>query len=402
MKSTVAFFLGICLGLSMLKGQETDTTSSVNLNTVESMLKKDGNLMLGGYGEVHYNQPLHADQRDPGTLDVHRIVMFLGYNFSSKTQFVSEIEFEHANEIWVEQAFLQHRINKYFNLRAGLLLIPMGIINEYHEPPTFNGVERPVIDNRIAPTTWREIGAGFAGTWLPLSIRYQGYVVNGVNGYDSKGVLNGTNGIRSGRQKGSNAYMSSPNYTAKVEYFGVKNLNIGISGYFGNSQSRLYNKLHRDSVNMVARADSSIVFISMAGADFRYEVRGVELRGQFYYTSFSNSEAYNQFTSVNGIANDLGSSMVGYYIEAGYNIFRHFDNIRTGLVPFIRYEGHNTHHTVNSSMEANKMYDNTVITTGLTYRLNRGAVIKTDLQFFKSAADIKFSRVFNAGVGVMF
>jgi hypothetical protein len=402
MKKTAAFLWVYFFTLFVVFGHQPDTTHPAYLNTVETMLQKDGNLLLGGYGEVHYNQPLDNDTKELGVLDVHRIVMFLGYNFSAGTQFVSEIEFEHANEIWIEQAFLQHRVNKYINLRAGLLLIPMGIINEYHEPPTFNGVERPVIDYKITPTTWREIGFGLSGSYLPLSIRYQAYIVNGLNGYDSKGVLNGTNGLRSGRQKGSNAYMSSPNYTGKVEYFGLKNLNIGLSGYFGNSQSRIYNNIHRDSLEQITRADSSVVFISMGGADFRYNVKGLELRGQFYYAAFSNTGAYNRFTAQNGIANDLGSSMLGYYLEAGYNLFRHFETIKTGLVPFIRYERYNTHLTVDPSIEVNELYNNTVITTGLTYRLTRGAVAKADLQFFRSGAGLQVSKVFNAGVGVMF
>jgi len=152
---------------------QTDTLSNVYLNTAEQMIANKSKLNIGGYGEVHYNQPLNNGKTDLGTLDVHRMVLFFGYNFSSKTQFVTEIEVEYAKEIWVEQAFLQHKLAHWVNFKAGLLLVPMGIINEYHEPNTFNGVERPAIDNKLSLSTWREVGAGFTGTILPASLKYQ-------------------------------------------------------------------------------------------------------------------------------------------------------------------------------------------------------------------------------------
>ncbi len=371
-------------------------------NSVETMLNDDGKLGIGGYGEVHYNQPLSPDMKETGTVDLHRLVMFLGYNFTKNTQFISEIEFEYAKELWIEQAFLQHKISKYINLRAGLMLVPMGIINEYHEPVTFNGVERPVIDNRISLSTWREIGAGFSGNVLPVSLKYQLYVMNGLNGYDTKGIFNGAVGLREGRQKGSKAYIHSPSFSGKIEYYGIKSLNIGISGYSGKSQSKLFNKLHDDSIQMTARADSSVIGISMLGVDARYQLNALELRGQFYVNSFSNTLQYNKFTAVKGKNNDLGNSMIGYYVEAGYNIFRHIKETSQQLVPFVRYEYYNTHNSVDAETTQNKAYDNQIITTGITYKLNRNAVIKADLQFTKSALATEYKKVFNTGIGVMF
>lgn len=366
------------------------------------MLANDGKLNIGGYGEVHYNQPLSKNQKELGTLDVHRMVMFLGYNFSKKTQFISEIEFEYAKELWVEQAFLQHRINKYINLRAGLLIVPMGIINEYHEPTTFNGVERPVIDNRISLSTWREVGLGFSGNLIPVSMKYQLYAVGGLNGYDSKAVFNGSAGLREGRQKGSKAYMSSPALTGKIEYYGIRNLNIGLSGYAGRSQSRLFAKLPDDDANMKTKADSSTINIAMVGADARFRLKGLELRGQFYYNLLSNTLQYNRFSRTVSANNDLGKAMMGFYAEAGYNVFRLLSSTDKEMVPFVRYEFYNTHQSVDAATTQNLSYKNNLITTGLTYRISPNAVIKTDIQFSKSAAADKFSRVFNAGIGVMF
>ena len=80
-----------------------------------------------------------------------RMVLLFGYKFNDKVQFVTEIELEHVEEVYVEQAFLQYSLNDHVNLRGGLMLVPMGIINEYHEPTTFNGVDRPSVDKSIVP-----------------------------------------------------------------------------------------------------------------------------------------------------------------------------------------------------------------------------------------------------------
>jgi hypothetical protein len=396
---TAAFIL---MTVSGLMAQQKDTATNVYTNTAELLTQQTGRLSIGGYGEVHYNQPLAADMKQAGILDVHRLVMFLGYNFSRETQFVSEVEFEYTNELWVEQAYLQHRLNRFVNFRAGLLLIPMGIINEYHEPVTFNGVERPIIDNRIAPSTWREIGMGFAGTILPASLKYQAYVVNGFNGYDTKGVFSADKGLRDGRQKGSKSYITAPNFAGKIEYYGISNLNLGLSGYAGKSQSRLMHKLYNDSTHLVARADSSVVGIAMVGADARFEWKGFEMRGQLYYAGISNTEQYNAFTAVNGKPNNLGSAMIGYYAEVGYNVLRGCKNTQRELIPFVRYEVYDTHYKTAGALERNPAYENTMITSGLTLKLNQGAVLKADMQLISNSADKSWSKVFNAGIGVMF
>ena len=402
MKKTISLLSILIMTCMTTRAQEPDTTGSEYINSAGLMLNEKNGLNIGGYGEVHFNQPFTKGQKNLSTLDVHRLVMFLGYNFSSKTQFVSEIEFEYAKELWVEQAFIQHRLNRYINLRAGLLLVPMGIINEYHEPTTFNGVERPVIDNRISLSTWREVGLGLSGNILPLTMKYQLYAVGGLNGYDTKGIFTGSSGLREGRQKGSKAYASSPALTGKVEHYGIKNLNIGLSGYFGKSQSKLYSKLPKDNETLTARADSSAVGISMIGADARYRLSGIELRGQVYYISITNTEQYNDFTSTGTGQNDLGKSMLGYYAEAGYNVFRSFSGMEQELIPFVRYEFYDMHNSVDGDVEKNLDYRNTIITAGLTFKLTQKAVIKTDVQFTKAASADLFNKVFNAGVGVMF
>jgi hypothetical protein len=190
-------------------------------NTADRMMSDEDKLTIGGYGQIDYNQPVSGDLYQNGVLDVHRLVLMFGYKFSHKTQFITEVEFEHVKEVFVEQAFLQHEILPWLKFRGGLMLVPMGIINEYHEPSTFNGVERPNLDKYIVPSTWREIGAGFTGVFPAASVSYQAYIMNGFNGYDGAPHLSGSNGFRSGRQKGAKSFMSKPGLALKVNYFGV-------------------------------------------------------------------------------------------------------------------------------------------------------------------------------------
>lgn len=362
-------------------------------NTAEKMIaNEDVKLSIGGYGQIDYNQPFGGDKKQNGKMDVHRLVMMFGYKFNKKLSFITEIEYEHVKEVFIEQAFLNYKVNDKLNFRGGLLLIPMGIINEYHEPPTFNGVERPNLDSKIVPTTWREIGAGITGRFNDLSLRYQLYVVNGFNGYDGKAKFNGSKGLRSGRQKGAESFMSTPNFTARVDYYGISGLKIGLSGYFGKSQSTLY-----DGKTDEAIADSSVVGVAMIGADFRYNLQGLRLRGQYNYISLSNTEEYNTFGK-----SDLAKAMSGYYLEAGYNVLQSFET-KTELIPFIRYERYNTQHDVDYSEMQNDANDRTEITTGLGWKLHNRVMLKADLQFFTNEADnAEWKKQFNLGIGIWF
>jgi len=397
----ISFFLFILFASYISQAQTVEEPSGKHENLAEKLLATDGRITIGGYAQIDYNQPFSSDRRYNGILDVHRLVMLFGYNFNSRTQFITEIEYEHISEVYIEQAFLQYRILPWLNFRGGLMLIPMGIVNEYHEPPTYNGVERPVIDNVIAPTTWRELGFGFTGNFYQSDLRYQLYLVNGFNGYDTKGVVTGR-GLRSVRQKGAESYISAPNLSAKVEYYGIRGLNVGVSGYFGDTQSKLYNNLDTANPGALAKADSSVVGISMMGADARYSIKGLQLRGQYYYTSLSNTLEYNKFTRTSGTPNDVAKSMMGYYVEAAYNLFQTVESVRTELIPFIRYEEYNTHHKVDALITAKPAYHNKIWIGGLGWKITPGAVLKADIQFQKNMATDKFAKTFNAGIGIMF
>ncbi len=374
---TLKILLALLISVNAIKGQTVLVTDSTAItgyqNTAARLMSQDRKLTIGGYAQIDYNQPLDADTYNNSVLDIHRLVMLFGYKFNNRTQFITEIEYEHVSEVYIEQAFVDYRINNYMNLRAGLMLIPMGIVNEYHEPPTFMGVERPMLDNYIVPTTWREIGIGLTGTIPNASLKYQAYIVNGFMSFNGTPTLRGSDALRKGRQKGAESFMNAPNVATKVEYFGFKGLNLGLSGYVGNTQSTLYNGIEKNDAAAVARADSSVVGVAMIGIDARYTNGGLHLRGQWNYSSISNTVAYNNLSYPNGKPNDLGSAISGYYVEAGYNVFNISKTIKTELIPFVRYSEFDTHAQVAGELARNDTYHRTVITTGMGWKVSPGA-----------------------------
>ncbi len=384
-------FVAMIAAIYTAKAQDTQEPKSIGATILERV--KDEKLSIGGYGEIHYNQQISGNTRYNGNMDVHRMVLFFGYQFNDKTSFVTEIEFEHVEELYVEQAFINYNVRPSTNLRAGLMLVPMGIVNEYHEPTTFNGVERPSVDNSIVPTTWREIGVGVSGRMPSFPLKYQLYVMNGFNGYNGAGVLRGSDGFRKGRQKGAESTFTSPSLSAKLDYYGVKGLNIGMAGYFGKTQSSAFNGLDKNDDFAEAVADSTRVGISMFGMDVRYKVNALQLKGQYIHSFISDVAEYNDKTG-----KDLGKQMQGYYLEAGYDLLHGKEQ---ALIPFVRYENYNTHHKVAGNMSANKAYDREEVFFGLSYHLAKGAVVKADYQMSKDGNDVKKNFV-NCGVGIWF
>ncbi len=342
---------------------------------------------VGAYGEITYNQP----EADNGELDIQRLVLLFGYKFNDRTQFVTELEIEHVEEVFVEQAFVNYAVGDNISLRGGLMLVPMGIVNEYHEPTTFNGVERPAVDNAIVPTTWREIGIGVTGRFPEASVGYQAYVFNGFKSTmnddgEVTGFLKGSNGLRGGRQKAIKSTVDSPTFSAKIEYYGLPGLRLGLSGYFGQTQAA-------DDVEDI---DGANIGVSMVGLDARYAYQRFAARGQFIYASLSDTEAYNALTN-----QDLGSALMGYYGEVSYNLLPMSKQQR--LFAFTRYENYNTHLSTEGALEENDAYNRTDITAGLSYHIAPGVVIKGDYQFRDNAVsggDV--DNRLNFGIGVWF
>jgi hypothetical protein len=372
--------------LSLAQTKNQDSTKSIQQqNATQKILS--GNISkgvtIGGYAQVDYNQP----EGKNGELDVHRMVLLLGYKFNDRVQFVTEIEYEHVKEVFIEQAFLSYSLNDNLNIRGGLMLVPMGIVNEYHEPTTFNGVERPNVDKSIVPSTWREIGIGVSGRFDEASLRYQAYIFNGFASVNDDKVLGGSNGLRNGRQKGAESTVSSPNFSTKLDYYGISGLRLGLSGYFGRTQAA-------DELDDVEGAD---VGVTMFGLDGRYTNKRFSARAQYIQALLSNSDKYNVLNE-----SDLGSELKGWYVEAAYNLLSLSKEQR--LDAFLRYEQYDTHAaTKDANISRNLAYDRQEWTLGLSYHIAQGAVVKADYQFLDNGlANNKTKGQFNFGFGVWF
>ncbi len=379
-------FLSVFVGFSQTQQQDSIQTTTLQQNAAQRILSGNvsSGVVVGGYGEITYNQP----EADNGELDVQRLVLLFGYNFSEKVQFVTEIELEHVEEVFVEQAFINYNVSNNFILRGGLLLIPMGIVNEFHEPTTFNGVERPSIDGAIVPTTWREIGVGVFGRFNDIPLSYQAYVINGFQSIDEdgNGLIGGSSGLRGGRQKAIKSTINTPNITTKLDYYGILGLRLGFSTYFGRTQSP----------NAFNDVDGSDVGVSMIGFDMRYNKKRFTARGQFIYAALSDTEDYNTLTG-----DDLGAALSGWYLEAAYNLLPLQNKQR--LFAFARYEKYNTHAKTDGGLLENDAYNRNETTIGLSYHIANGAVVKADYQIKNDAVDgTNPANQLNFGIGVWF
>lgn len=360
--------------------QEEDEQLNIAQTQLLNLGDLQSGLTIGGYGEINYND----FDNGPTELDVQRLVLLFAYKFDDRVSFITEIEYEHVKEVYIEQAWLNYALADNISLRAGLLLVPMGIINEYHESTTFNGVERPTLDNKIVPTTWREIGIGIAGRVPDLSIRYQAYIMNGPISYNGLYKLQATDGLRDGRQNGAQSQGSDANFATRLDYFGLLGLRLGVSYFTGKTQT----------------TDKSIigsqVGVNMLGIDARYVKNNFSARAQYINTSLSNTDKYNLAGD-----KDLGSKMGGYYIEAAYNILPIEATQRLDL--FIRYENINQHKEVKGSLNKNLALHRKEWTIGGSYHLSKGSVFKMDYQSKENAINsINNIGQFNMGIGIFF
>ena len=198
---------------------------------------------IGGYGELHYNN-ISADSGDTEEIDFHRFVLFFGHEFSDKIRFFSEFELEHSlagdgkpGEVELEQAYVEYALGDDTHARTGLFLVPVGIINETHEPPTFYGVERNDVENIIIPSTWWEAGAGIRGN-LAGGMSWDASLHSGL-----AIPTTGSNAfrVRSGRQKVAEAVASDPAATFRLKYTGMPGLELAASYQYQSDPSQIPN-----------------------------------------------------------------------------------------------------------------------------------------------------------------
>jgi len=195
---------------------------------------------VGGYGELHYN---NLDDDNQGTggdddrnrADFHRFVLYFSHQFSDSIRFFSELELEHSlagddkpGEVELEQAWLEMDINDSHRVRAGLDILPIGIINQTHEPNTFYGVERNRVESEIIPATWWEAGIGLNGELAP-GWNYDAVIHSGL------GIpTSGSSALRprSGRLKVAEADDQDIAFTGRIRYTGIPGLEVGLSGQY--------------------------------------------------------------------------------------------------------------------------------------------------------------------------
>jgi len=341
---------------------------------------------ISGYMDFHFNKV----DNQPGVIDFHRFVIILSHSFSSRLRFVGELELEHAfvegleesGEIELEQAYIDFLLSRRLNIRAGMLLMPVGIINERHEPPVYNGVERPFVDTVIIPTTWFDAGAGIHGD-LGRGVRYRAYVVAPLNALE----FSAEEGIRGGSQHGSNADVRNVAFTGRLEYLGVRGLTLGASIWTGESSFA------------TPRLDTSV---RVGALDARYRRERLELRGQFAHVRIDDAARLNDSIGRTvGVPPNIAEAMRGFYGEAGYRVWN--AGPARDLVAFVRYENFDTQFRMPEGYQPLKEFDRDAWVTGITYYPDPDIAVKFDYVRLRNQSGVFPDRhQLNVGLGWWF
>ncbi|TDI13966.1 MAG: hypothetical protein E2P04_02075 [Acidobacteria bacterium] len=357
---------------------------------------REQGVSLGGYGEMVYNNRSSGDDQ----VDFLRAVFYFGYKFNDRILFNSEIEFEHAKtgegedgEVAVEFAYLDFLVRDGFNVRAGLVLLPVGFLNELHEPPIFFGALRPQVERVILPTTWRESGVGAFGEVGPFS--YRVYVLNGL---DSTG-FSASSGLRGGRQDGSKAQANDIALAARVDWTMAPGLQVGFSGYLGDSGQ---------DAEVLGEELEGLVSVFDLHAEWRW--RGLRLRGLYARVDIDDAELINHqnLNASDGGEKSIGERLVGWYAEAAYDVLAHLDT-RQQLSPYVRYEEYNTQDKVpdgyltdpSDPFRADPALDVQLLTVGVAFQPIPQVTIKVDFQDFDNQAGTGMDQ-FNVALGYLF
>lgn len=324
---------------------------------------REGVPTLSGYMEAHLNKV----QDQPAEADLHRFVLMVGHSFSDRIKFWSEVEVEHAfleggeesGEVAIEQAYLDLAVNRRVNVRAGMVLMPIGILNERHEPPTFHGVERTFVDTVIIPTTWRDIGAGVFGD-LGRGLSFKAYVVPGL---DASG-FSAEAGIAEGRQQGGHADASDPAVTGRLE-LRRRGLTAGGSFWYGGSGFSL------------RRLDIDPPKVGVASLDARYRRGRHELRGQWSMVSISGAGDLNRAIQAQvGIGPNVASRLLGAYGEAATRVSP--NSWPHEVMLFGRYEIFDTQNKMPDGFLPLDHLRRSAFTTGVTYYPDPDVAFKLD------------------------
>lgn len=349
---------------------------------------------IGGYGEFLYEN--FDSRRQDGSpagrtnqIDLLRAILYFGYKFDEHFLLNSELEVEHAvtasdkgGETAVEFAYLDWTPSRAANARGGLVLIPMGFLNELHEPPVFLASRRPEVEQLIIPSTWRELGLGFYGSSGPLS--YRAYLVNGLTAsrYTAEGIVEG-------KQEGSEAIAKDFAVTGRLDYTPLPGALVGASFFTGNSS--------QGRVTPSGKSFGGRTTLWDLHAEWRW--RGIQARGLFVDTRVSDAAEINE---LNGLSGDqsVGSRQRGWYLEGGYDLLSYKPG-RASLVPFARWERFDTQREVPAGFERNPENSVSVLTFGVVFKPIGNIAVKSDWQRRRTAARTGTNQ-WNLALGYLF
>ncbi|HXO18768.1 MAG TPA: hypothetical protein VOA87_02460 [Thermoanaerobaculia bacterium] len=373
--------------------------SSFGMGPAASKVYRSGRgVSLGGYGELLYQGFAGRDEAGrpanrTDEIDLLRAVVYLGYKFDDRFLFNSEIEFEHTGasdahaegDAGIEFAYVDYLARPAVNVRAGLVLLPMGFLNELHEPPTFLGSRRPDVEQLILPTTWRSPGFGlFGGTG---SLSYRTYFVNGLDAsrFSGDGGISGSNEVLAAKAKANDFA-----WVGRLDYVGTPGLLAGGSLYTGRSGQGL----------RTAAGRRLGVPTTLAEAHAEWKWRGLRLRALGVRGTLGDTADLNAALGLSGGA-AVGKEQRGAYLEAGYDLFAAFPHGEQSLVPFLRWEGLDTQVRVAPGFARDPANDQRILTLGLSYKPIDPLVVKLDWQRRQNAARSGVDQL-NVALGYIF
>jgi len=348
-----------------------------------------GGTNITGYGEGGYSK---FRQSGNATADLERFVFGFNHRFDERLTFHSEIEVEHAvvssgdsGEAAIEQAWLNYKVSDAANVKGGLFLIPLGILNETHEPPAYYGVMRNQVETRIIPTTWRELGTGVHGI-VGEGLRYD---VGVTTNFDSGKLGDPSTGIRSGHQEGQLANARNLAVYGALNYRRA-GLLVGGGVFTGNTGQN-------GASNPALRGVSAR--LTLWDVHAQYRVAGLDLQALYAAGTLGDADTLN--AAVGATATTpfaVPKSMKGSYVQAAYHAYKrgNFD-----VAPFVRYERidiKQQEDPANGQLQDPNNIER-IKTIGVNFWVHPQVVLKADIQ--RHATDKSQDR-FDLGLGYMF
>ncbi len=359
--------------------------------------REKSGVSIAGYGEIVYNNFSSENDNNAASgakdkIDYLRHITYIGFRFNHWLLFNSEIEYEHAKtgsgapgEVAVEFGYIEAAITPTFNARAGMVLIPIGIMNELHEPPTFHGALRPETERTIIPATWRANGFGIVGT-IKDAFEYKLYLTESLSAAKFS-----ASGIRSGRQNGAKAVAENFAVSGRLSYKGLHGLDLGGSFFLGNTGQGL-----QDSTG--TEIDASLRLFSVHAIFSRH---GFEFRGLYANSSIDDVSRLNETLGLQA-AKAVGDAQSGYYVTFSYDVLPHLVPTSThSLSPFFQYEKYDTQASVATGFSRNPSREITNVTFGLTYKPHPNVALKADYINRSNKADTGVDQ-FNVALNYLF